>query len=278
MDDSVPAEPGIDYYDGPDLVPAVVAAIEAAGLSADRLDSDDLAALDEFHALGRAATVALARLAAIRPGERVVDVGAGIGGPARALARHFGARVTAVDPVGRFCALNRLLTERTGLGDRVEVRQASGRRLPFPDGSFDVAWSQAVWPNVPDKAAHAAEIARVLRPGGRLALHEVVAGPGGPIEYPVPWAEGPRESFLVGELELRDLLESAGFETDAWQDRAAMQRGLEAALAGGRGMAAGHPDLSLTAILPDLDERMAVVGRNVADQRIGLVSALLVRR
>src|SRR3954452_5994363 len=108
-------EAPLDYYDGPDLTPVVLDALAAAGRSVERIDPDDLAQLDEFHALGRPATLALAELAGIAPGEDVLDDGAGIGGPSRVLARHLEARVTALDPTARFSALNRILTERTGL-------------------------------------------------------------------------------------------------------------------------------------------------------------------
>src|SRR3954462_13255697 len=99
------------YYDGPDLTAVVADALAAAGRPG-QVEPDDLAALDEFHALGRPATLALADLAQIRPGERLLDVGAGIGGPSRVLAHHYGARVTAVDPTERFRALNRFLCGR----------------------------------------------------------------------------------------------------------------------------------------------------------------------
>src|SRR5215212_9283301 len=106
------AEPALHYYEGPELEHQIFGALEAAGHPTDHLDSDDLAALDEFHALGRPATLALAQLAGVAAGEEVLDVGAGIGGPSRVLARHFGAYVTALDPTERFCRLNHSLSER----------------------------------------------------------------------------------------------------------------------------------------------------------------------
>lgn len=105
----------IDVYDGPDLESVVLDALRAAGRPLNPLDSDDLAGMDEFHALGRAGTLAMAKLAGVRRGEQVLDVGAGIGGPSRALARHFGANVTALDPTPRFCRLAGTLNERCGL-------------------------------------------------------------------------------------------------------------------------------------------------------------------
>jgi ubiquinone/menaquinone biosynthesis C-methylase UbiE len=152
------------------------------------------------HALGRLGTVALAELAAVADGERVLDVGAGIGGPSRALARHFGAEVTALDPTPRFCRLADALNERCGLADRVAVVQGDGRTLPFEDRSFDLAWTQALWQSVEDKESLCAEIHRVLRPGGRLALFEVIAESSAALHYPVPWADGPAEERRITML------------------------------------------------------------------------------
>src|SRR5690348_16427135 len=88
------------YYasDGSDPSAIVIAALRDAGRDTETIAIDDLAGIDEFHALGRSATVALAELAGIESGSKVVDIGAGLGGPARFLASRFGAQVTAVEP------------------------------------------------------------------------------------------------------------------------------------------------------------------------------------
>ena len=264
----------LGYYDGPDLTATVLDALRAAGRPVAELDPDDLAALDEFHALGRPATLALAELAAIAPGERVLDVGAGIGGPARVLARRYGAQVTALDPTERFCRLDAELCARSAGDVQVTVVQGDARELPFPDASFDVVWTQAVLQGVADVARVAAELARVLRPGGRYALFEIVAGPGGDVVFPVPWADGPAQSFVVGESRLRETLVAAGFAVTAWRTTPEIQAGIQAAAAG-PGMSGGHPDLTLELVMPDFAARMAGLARNVQEARIGLVQAVL---
>ena len=271
------AEAALSYYDGPDLSAAVLAALEAKGRPVDRVDSDDLAGLDEFHAMGRPATIAQARLAAVEQGERVLDVGAGIGGPSRVLARYFGARVTALDGTERFCRLNRTLCERSGLAERVEVVSGDARELPFEDESFDLAWSQAVWQNIEDKAAVAAEIHRVLRPGGRFALFELAAGSGGPLHYPVPWADRAGQSFLITPAEMRELLDRTGFVEGAWQEGAGIASSIQEAAAAGTGLASGVPGVTLELVVPEFQARMAGLARNVEEQRVTMVQALMRR-
>ncbi len=271
------AEAALSYYDGPDLSGRVLGTLEALGRPVNRIDSDDLAALDEFHALGRPATLAQARLAAVERGERVLDVGAGIGGPSRVLARFFGAHVTALDATERFCELNRTLCERSGLADRVAVVTGDARELPFEDESFDLAWSQAVWQNIDDKDAVAAEIHRVLRPGGRFALFEVAAGTGGPLHYPVPWADRAEQSFLITPVEMREVLGRAGFDERAWQEGPSIASSIQEAASKGHGMAAGVPGVSLELVMPDFQARMAGLARNVEEQRVTLIQAVMAR-
>lgn len=269
------------YATGPDdLTEIVLSALREAGRSTDPLDPDDLAALDEFHGLGRAATLALAELAGISAEDRVLDVGAGIGGPARVLARHFDAQLSALDPTERFCVLNEELTLRAGLADRVSVFRADGRKMPFADGDFDVAVTQAVWPSVEDKAAMVGEIHRVLRPGGRLAIFEAVEGPaGGELDYPLPWADGPEQSFVISADEVRRLTVGAGFAVAEWlQGPDLLARVGEVAGSGVEAMSAGVEGVDLSLLMPDFEARMAGVAGNIIEQRIELVMGVLVRQ
>jgi SAM-dependent methyltransferase len=265
----------LDFYEGPDLESVVLDSLRASGRTVDPLDSDDLAAMDEFHALGRVGTLALAELADVNPGERVLDVGAGIGGPSRALARHFGAEVAALDPTERFCRLARALNERCGLADRVTVVQGDGTTLPFEPRSFDLVWTQAVWQSVEEKASLCAEIHHVLRPGGRFAMLELLRQGSAPLHYPVPWADGPAQSFLVSDQQWRDMLAAAGFEPQRWLTGEQAQSALVDAAAAGRAMAAGVPGVGLELLLPDYEARMAGLARNVEEGRVTLLMAVL---
>jgi SAM-dependent methyltransferase len=266
----------IGYYDGPDLEQRVLDALRASGRSLDPLEPDDLAGLDEFHALGRAGTLALANLADVRPGQFVLDVGAGIGGPSRVLARHYGAAVTALEPTRRFASLARTLTDRCGLADQVTIIRGDGRTLPFADASFDLAWTQAVWQSVEDKAALSAEVHRVLRPGGRLAVLEVV-GDGRGLHYPVPWADGPAESFVVTGDALMSLLRDAGFLIETWRTGEDAQTAIVAAAADAERMAPGLPGVGLDLVMPDYEARMAGLASNVDAGRISLLLAVMTK-
>ena len=267
---------GVAYYDGPDLVAGLIDALHEAGLDEHKLDIDDLAALDEFHAQGRAATIALARLASLRPGERVLDVGSGIGGPARFLAARLGAAVTALDATERFCRVAEMLTRGTGLQDRVTVVRGDALSLPFADETFDIVWTQALSQNIFDKRRFISELARVVRPGGRLAMFELVAGPGGPLVYPVPWADTSEQSSIVGAEELQGLLEAEGLAVGPVNRGQAV---LESIFAAAEQLtpSPAQQSLGLELLMPDFEARMAGLARNVIERRIELWQAIATR-
>src|SRR5581483_11191714 len=206
------------HYGRPDLLEAILAAARAAGADPASLTPDDLAPVDQFHTRGKPATVELARLAGLSAGMQVLDVGGGLGGPARTLAAEFGCSVTVLDLTEAYVLTGEQLTARTGLSELVRHRHGSALALPFPDGSFDAAWTQHSSMNIADKARMYAEIRRVLRPGGSLALHEVLAGAGGEPHCPLPWAADPSLSFLRPPDEIRSLIAAAGFREVVWRD------------------------------------------------------------
>src|SRR5689334_24497523 len=193
-------------------------ALTAAGKDLHAIQPSELAMLEDFHSLGRLATVALIDLAQVAAGDRVLDAGTGIGGTARLIAAERGARVVAVDLAPEYCDVAKWLNEAVGLGDMIEVHTADVTQLPFDDASFDVVFSQHVQMNVADKRRLYAEARRVLAPGGRLALWDVTAGPAGPLHFPVPWAASPQQSHLVTPEKLASLLREADFATTHWND------------------------------------------------------------
>lgn len=206
------------HYGRTDLLDAILAAARAAGKDPATLTPDDLAPVDQFHTRGKQATVELAKLAGLSAGMRVLDLGGGIGGPARTLAAEFGCNVTVVDLTEAFVQTGEALTARLGLGGRVQFRHGSALAIPAPGGSFDATWTQHSSMNIADKERLYAEVHRVLSPGGIFALHEVMAGAGGEPAYPLPWADDPSLSFLRAPAEIRSLIAAAGFQETAWLD------------------------------------------------------------
>src|SRR6516164_10283042 len=206
------------HYTSADLGKTILAALKEAGKDIDHLTPDDLAPVDEFHGGQRPATVRLAELVGFTGTERVLDVGSGLGGPSRYLAWHYGCRVSGVDLTAEFVQVAEMLTRLAGLTDKADYRQGNALDLPFEDMSFDVVWSQNASMNIADRDRLYSEMHRVLRAGGRLALQEVVAGPGGETPYPVPWAREASISFLLTAEATRTKLEAAGFRVITWQD------------------------------------------------------------
>jgi len=206
------------YWGRENLAEAILAALAARGTDLDALTPDVLAPVDQFHGGGKPATDRLARLAGAVAGTRVLDVGAGFGGPARTLAAEFGCLVTTVDLTASYVRAAQALTTRLHLDDRVSHRVANALALPFPDETFDLVWTQNSGMNIGDKARLYAGFHRVLRPGGRLALQEPMTGPGAPLLYPVMWARDPSTSFLRPPAEMRAVIEAAGFRARVWDD------------------------------------------------------------
>jgi SAM-dependent methyltransferase len=193
-------------------------ALLAAGKDLGHLQPADLGMLEDFHTLGRIATSQLAELAEISSHDDVLDAGSGIGGTARFLADQFGCNVTAIDLTAEYCDTARWLNLLVGLDDRITVRQGDVTDLPFAQASFQVVISQHVQMNVADKIRLYQQARRVLVPGGRLAIWDVVAGTPGPLDYPLPWADQPELSHLASADQLRAAIGTAGFAVVHWND------------------------------------------------------------
>lgn len=206
------------HYTQGELERTIFLALESDGVDLERLVLDDLAPIDEFHIRGPEATTELAEEIGLGPGMRVLDVGSGLGGPSRRLASVYGCRVTGLDLTEAFCRVAEALSARLGLDHLVSYRTGTALDMPFEDMSFDVLWTQHVAMNIGQKNQLYTEMYRLLKPGGYLAIYDVIAGPGGEVYFPVPWARDPSISFLTTNEELRHFLGEAGFNIISWRD------------------------------------------------------------
>jgi SAM-dependent methyltransferase len=194
------------------------------------LTHDHLGIYDEFHMGGRFATAHVHDALDAKPEHTILDVGSGIGGPARRLAAHSGASVVGVDLTPQHVDGATLLSEQVGLADRTRFHLGDVTRLPFDDASFDGAMMLFVGMNVPDKPALFGEVRRVLRDGARFVIYDPMLTGRGEPDYPMPWAETAEDSCLAAASEYDDALTAAGFEiertaslVDAVRELAAVQ-------------------------------------------------------
>jgi SAM-dependent methyltransferase len=263
------------HYQRQALIDAIRQALEASGKDPDRLTVDDLGPVDEFHIGGREASLRL--LERLRPtaGDHLLDVGSGLGGAARLTADRFGCRVSGVDLTPDFVAAARTLSAWVGLADRLDLRAASALDMPFADNGFDHGYMMHVGMNIEAKDALFAEIARVLKPGARFAVYDIMAIGGGELDYPVPWANTPATSFVAPPEVYRRALAAAGFELLEETPRgdfaldffAAQRRRFEAA--------GGPPRLGLHVLMgPETATKIQNMVANIAAGRLAPVEMI----
>jgi SAM-dependent methyltransferase len=259
-------------------------ALRRAGLDGDGVQWAQFAPLDEFHTRGLVATRELAQALGPNPGDAVLDVGSGLGGPARLLAAEYRCDVTGIDLSDEFVEVATRLTERAGLSELVRFRQGDALDLPFADESFDHAVTQHVAMNIADRPRLYAGIRRLIRPGGRLALHDVVAGNGEPLRFPVPWSRDPGTSFLLSADDTRAAVAAAGFDELTFVDQSRESAEWFRALSGGTGSTGGTggdgaPTIGLPIVMGDQFPAMtANLADNLINGRVGVVRLVAVAR
>ena len=207
------------HYGQKGLEANILAALTKAGKDVDHLSIDDLSALDEFHLGWRDQTARLATDAGFSVGTKVLDVGCGIGGPARYFADRHQCRVTGLDLTPEFISAARMLTQRCGLASKASFEVGSALAMPFAAGSFDAACLIHVGMNISDKPALFAEVRRVLRGGGYFAVYDVMVVGDAPLTYPMPWSETPAASFVASAVAYRQWLGESGFTMEAEHNR-----------------------------------------------------------
>ena len=262
-----------EHYNPGDLTGRIKAALVSIVRDGQPLTVDELAPLDQFHVRGILATAELASAAGVDPSTEVLDVGSGVGGPARSLSSIFGCTVTGVDLSPAFVDAANYLTSRCGLSSRVSFQVGDALHLPFGAAAFDVVFLQHVAMNIQDRTSLYREVGRVLKPGGRFATYDLVLRRGD-VVYPVPWDRDGSTSFLLSEQDTRVELEKAGFTPIAWRDDT------DAAIEWFKRTASSAPPdpLNLGILMgPVMREMTGNLARNLREDRLGVLFAVLTR-
>src|SRR5690242_2455162 len=199
------------HYSKGELLSRLNAALVDDGIDPDHPSLQALAPYDQFHGRGLEATEEIAEWMPVRPGDHVLDIGSGIGGPARYFATRCGCKVTGIDLTPEFCHVARHLTRLLGLQDKVAFEVGDALAMPFTQAKFDGAYSMNVSMNIADKSGFYREIHRVLKPGAWLVLSELAQGEG-ELDYPTPWASTAHTSFLSTPEQTQRGLVEAGFD------------------------------------------------------------------
>ena len=258
------------HYASPGLYERIVQGLKAFGKSPASVDLDDLAALDEFHLRGPAATRELIEILDVGDDAHVLDVGSGLGGPARRLAKATGCRVTGIDLSEDYCAVGNKLTGWLELSERVLVESGDATRLErFAPSSFDAAWTIHVGMNIEDKDSLYANVAHVLKPGAPFVLFDILSAGSEKPHYPAPWAATPEQSFLANADEMSAHLERAGFSIIEIRDQTAQALAfLDESIAQMKSRG-GPPPLGLHLVLgPTFKTAIATVQRNLTEGRL----------
>ncbi len=200
-----------DHWGRGDVYARILAALEKTSKPLDTLTIEDLAPVDHFHARGFPATVELADQLPIKAGQHLLDIGCGVGGPARYLAQRFGCKVSGIDITPPFIEAAQGLTKLLHMEAQVALSLGDGNRLPYADATFDGAYTQHVTMNVADRNGFFSEAYRVLKRGAFFALTEHGLGPTGSPHHPLPWSEDGSGAYLKTPADTQRYLETAGF-------------------------------------------------------------------
>jgi ubiquinone/menaquinone biosynthesis C-methylase UbiE len=203
------------YSENLELADVIAQNLQSVGKDQNKLTTADLAIVDEFHIRGRKATLELAAQMNLNTDSHVVDIGSGLGGPARTVAETYGCQVTGIDLTQAFCNAATAMSEWVGLGKRVSFKQGDATNLPFDNKKFDAAMTIHAAMNI---AAKDKMYMEAVKPGGIFAVYDILQGEGGEVLYPAPWARDPSISHLATPNEMSSLLVGAGFKLRDVQD------------------------------------------------------------
>lgn len=201
-----------EHYLHGDLLKAIQSALPLLGKTIDSLTIEDLAPVDEFHIGGRQATENFLSQLNFSDKEHLLDVGCGLGGASRYVAKKYSNQITGIDLTDEYIKTGNVLCSWLKLDNLVTLHQGSALSMPFQDKSFDGAFMMHVGMNIEDKSQLFKDIYRVLKPGSLLGVYDVMNNTDDELIYPVPWATDKSTSFLASPDQYSRALEQAGFK------------------------------------------------------------------
>jgi len=260
-------------YGQSNLGKKVLAVLQREGIDVAERIKDALAPVEELHLRGSLATIELAQKADLNESMKVLDIGCGIGGPARTLASEFGCQVIGLELCEEYCHTTKIINDRVGLSNKIEIRQGNALNMPFDNDVFDVVFMQHVLMNIENKERLLSQTKRVVCPKGRLALYTICIGPVTPIHFPVIWANNPDINFLLTASDLRQLISNSGFKELSWKDETEkILEEIERARSKPRSKTPRPINLSLIVSDPSIKWRNIV--RNLREGRIVVIQGI----
>ena len=200
-----------NFWTRGDIFSRVRQAMSESGLVNKDLEIEDLFPIDQYHARGIAATVDLGKRMPIKKNKRILDIGCGLGGPARYYAKEFECIITGIDITPSFVEIGNEFNKLTSMSDYVELLVGNGETLDFDNETFDGAYSQHVTMNISNREKFFSEAFRVLKKDSFFAFTEHGLGPEGNPIFPLPWANSLEMSFLLPPQKTISILKDTGF-------------------------------------------------------------------
>lgn len=257
------------HYSPGTLLRSIEDGAKAMGRKVSELTLDDMAPVDEFHIGGQLASRALLDQIGLGPNDRVADFGCGLGGTSRFIAQTYGSHVDGIDLTAEFIEAGTAISGWLGLSDRVNLKHGNALNTGFDSGAYDAACMVHVGMNIPDKAAIFSEVGRVLKPGGRFALYDIVSNTDRALDYPVPWAAGPDTCAAVSLDTYRKALKGVGFKIESTNDRTHFAGEFFAKMKAAAAKGGTPPPIGLHLVFgAQTREKVANMISNIADGRI----------
>ena len=272
----MPAQTDVSkHYSHGGLIEAIRAGLASLGKTPETVRVDDLAPVDEFHIGGRRASEDFLDQPGFSAQTHVLDVGCGLGGPARFVASRYGSRVTGIDLTPEYIETGNALCKWVGLDQRISLHHGSALAMPFADSSFDAAYMLHVGMNIEDKEKLAVEVGRVLRPGSIFAIYDVMRTGPGDLTFPVPWATTADQSAVAGPERYKEVLLKAGFTVIAERNRRDFALAFFADLRAKTAAAGGPPPLGLHVLMgKTTPEKVQNMIDNISNDRIAPVEVI----